>query len=135
MTWTIVRRPRLVLAIPIAAFSAADEAREKSVAWRIRRKRGMARILQCRGADRRGAVCPAGARPPPRRGWLLPGDLSQRRPGALRRPARPLHRLATAEVFHSYLGHPVEMLPLRPDGSHGVTILGSDLDAGQRPQV
>ncbi len=46
-----------------------------------------------------------------------------------------MHRLATDEVFHFYLGDPVEMLHLRPDGSHRVTILGSDLDAGQRPQV
>src|SRR5690242_8371266 len=100
MTWTIVRRPRLVLAIPIAAFSAADEAREKSVAWRIRRKRGMARILQCRHVSRRGAVRAAGARPAPRRGWLLPGDLSQRRPGALGCPARPLPRPARRRHRH-----------------------------------
>jgi predicted cupin superfamily sugar epimerase len=46
-----------------------------------------------------------------------------------------MHRLATDEVFHFYLGDPVEMLHLRPDGSHRVAILGPDLDAGMRPQV
>ena len=46
-----------------------------------------------------------------------------------------MHRLATDEIFHFYLGDPVEMLHLRPDGTHRVTILGPDLEAGQRPQV
>ncbi len=46
-----------------------------------------------------------------------------------------MHRLATDEIFHFYLGDPVEMLQLRPDGSHPVAILGPDLDAGQRPQI
>lgn len=46
-----------------------------------------------------------------------------------------MHRLATDEIFHFYLGDPVEMLQLRPDGSHRVAILGPDLDAGQRPQI
>jgi hypothetical protein len=46
-----------------------------------------------------------------------------------------MHRLATDEVFHFYLGDPVEMLLLRPDGSHRVVVIGTDLEAGQRPQV
>ncbi len=46
-----------------------------------------------------------------------------------------MHRLASDEVFHFYLGDPVEMLLLHPDGSHSVTLLGSDLLAGQRLQV
>ena len=46
-----------------------------------------------------------------------------------------MHRLASDEVFHFYLGDPVEMLQLRPDGSHGVAVLGTDLEAGQRPQL
>ncbi|HET8530027.1 MAG TPA: cupin domain-containing protein, partial [Methylomirabilota bacterium] len=29
----------------------------------------------------------------------------------------------------------VEMLLLRPDGSHHVVVIGTDLEAGQRPQV
>jgi predicted cupin superfamily sugar epimerase len=46
-----------------------------------------------------------------------------------------LHRLPTDEVFHFYLGGPVEMLQLLPDGSGRLLILGTDLAAGQRPQV
>jgi len=46
-----------------------------------------------------------------------------------------LHRLASDEVFHFYLGDPAEMLLLRPDGSGEVILLGQDLESGQRPQV
>jgi predicted cupin superfamily sugar epimerase len=46
-----------------------------------------------------------------------------------------LHRLAADEVFHFYLGDPVEMLQLWPDGSHHIVPIGPDLSAGERPQV
>jgi len=45
-----------------------------------------------------------------------------------------LHRLASDEVFHFYLGDPVEMLHLLPDRSHRVLTLGQDLTAGMTPQ-
>lgn len=38
-----------------------------------------------------------------------------------------LHRLPGDEIFHFYLGDPVEMLMLRPDGTDQVVILGQDL--------
>jgi predicted cupin superfamily sugar epimerase len=46
-----------------------------------------------------------------------------------------LHRLGFAEIFHFYMGDPVEMLQLLPDGSGRVVVLGADVDAGMRPQV
>jgi len=46
-----------------------------------------------------------------------------------------LHRLPGTEVFHFYLGDPVEMLQLHPDGKTQVVTLGQDLAAGQPPQV
>ncbi|HKC05470.1 MAG TPA: cupin domain-containing protein [Methylomirabilota bacterium] len=46
-----------------------------------------------------------------------------------------MHRLASDEIFHFYLGDPVEMLHLHPDGTHQVLVVGPDLEAGQRPQV
>ena len=46
-----------------------------------------------------------------------------------------LHRLASDEVFHFYLGDPVEMLHLLPDRSHQVLTLGHDLAAGMTLQV
>ena len=46
-----------------------------------------------------------------------------------------LHRLASDEVFHFYLGDPVEMLHLLPDRSHRVLTLGQDLAGGMTPQV
>lgn len=46
-----------------------------------------------------------------------------------------MHRLASDEIFHFYLGDPVEMLQLVPDGSARTVILGSDLAAGQHPQM
>ena len=45
-----------------------------------------------------------------------------------------LHRLRTDEVYHFYLGDPVELLLLHPDGVGQVVILGSDLEAGQQVQ-
>jgi uncharacterized protein len=45
------------------------------------------------------------------------------------------HRLPTDEIFHFYLGDPVTMLQLHPDGSHDVITLGTDLLADQKPQV
>lgn len=44
-----------------------------------------------------------------------------------------MHLLPTDEVFHFYLGDPVEQLILRPGGGELVT-LGQGLDAGQRVQ-
>lgn len=46
-----------------------------------------------------------------------------------------MHILPTDEVFHFYAGDPVEMLRLSPDGSADVSVMGTDLRAGQRPQV
>jgi predicted cupin superfamily sugar epimerase len=46
-----------------------------------------------------------------------------------------LHRLPTEEVFHLYLGGPVRMLQLFPDGQGREIVIGSDIFAGQRPQV
>jgi predicted cupin superfamily sugar epimerase len=46
-----------------------------------------------------------------------------------------LHRLKSDEVFHFYLGDPVEMLQLGPDGAGRTLVLGIDLAGGQRPQV
>jgi predicted cupin superfamily sugar epimerase len=45
-----------------------------------------------------------------------------------------LHRLPTVEVWHFYLGDPLELLELHPDGTTGRVVLGPDLLAGQRVQ-
>lgn len=45
-----------------------------------------------------------------------------------------LHRLCTDEVYHFYAGDPVELLELLPDGASRVTVLGSDICAGQQVQ-
>jgi uncharacterized protein len=46
-----------------------------------------------------------------------------------------MHRLASDEIFHFYLGDPVEMLQLDPDGSARTVILGNDLADGQHLQL
>lgn len=46
-----------------------------------------------------------------------------------------LHRLPGTEVFHFYLGDPVLMLQLCPDGTSRTVTLGPDLLNGQLPQV
>ncbi len=46
-----------------------------------------------------------------------------------------MHRLPTEEVFHLYLGGPARMLQLFPDGRVREILIGSDVLAGQQPQV
>jgi uncharacterized protein len=46
-----------------------------------------------------------------------------------------MHRLPSDEIFHFYLGDPVEMLQLFPDGRSAVFTLGQDLAAGQNVQL
>ena len=46
-----------------------------------------------------------------------------------------LHVLPGDEVFHFYLGSPVRMLQLWPDGTGKEVLLGSDVAAGQVPQL
>ena len=46
-----------------------------------------------------------------------------------------MHVLASDEMFHFYLGDPVEMLQLYPDGGSAVVTLGPDLAAGQHVQL
>jgi predicted cupin superfamily sugar epimerase len=45
-----------------------------------------------------------------------------------------MHKLAGDETYHFYLGDPVEMLQLKPDGSGGAILLGQDIMAGMRLQ-
>jgi predicted cupin superfamily sugar epimerase len=54
---------------------------------------------------------------------LEPGEFSQ------------MHVLDSDEIFHFYLGDPVEMLQLRADGGSAVYTLGPDLAAGQLVQL
>lgn len=46
-----------------------------------------------------------------------------------------LHRLPSDEVYHFYMGSPVELYQITPGGEVIATILGTDLLAGQLPQA
>ncbi len=46
-----------------------------------------------------------------------------------------LHRLQSDEVFHFYLGSPVRMLQLYPDGQGRSIVLGPDVLSGQQLQL
>jgi len=46
-----------------------------------------------------------------------------------------MHRLPGDELFHFYMGDPVRMLQLHPDGRIEEPELGTDLVSGQRPQA
>ena len=46
-----------------------------------------------------------------------------------------LHRLSSDEVYHFYLGDPVELTLLGPNGEVRQIVLGNDLRAGQVPQA
>ena len=45
-----------------------------------------------------------------------------------------MHRLQSDEIFHFYLGDPVEMLQIAADGSAETVIMGQDIAAGMQPQ-
>lgn len=46
-----------------------------------------------------------------------------------------LHRLPHDEIYHFYVGDPVELLQLLPDGTGNMVTIGTDLTAGMQPQV
>jgi predicted cupin superfamily sugar epimerase len=46
-----------------------------------------------------------------------------------------LHRLPTDEIWHFYLGDPLELLLLAPDGTSRTALLGPDVLGGQHPQL
>jgi len=46
-----------------------------------------------------------------------------------------LHRIRSDQMYHHYLGEPLEVLLLYPDGIGEIKIIGADLAAGMRPQL
>jgi predicted cupin superfamily sugar epimerase len=46
-----------------------------------------------------------------------------------------IHRIQSDEIFHFYLGDPVDMLLLFPGGEGKTVTLGYDLEGGMMPQV
>ncbi|MFJ5778604.1 cupin domain-containing protein [Streptomyces sp. NPDC093094] len=46
-----------------------------------------------------------------------------------------LHRLKSDEIWHFYLGDPLTLLLLSPDGTTRSAVLGPDLGRGQQPQL
>ena len=46
-----------------------------------------------------------------------------------------LHRIRSDQMYHHYLGDPLEVLLLYSDGRHEVTRVGRDLSSGMRPQL
>jgi uncharacterized protein len=71
----------------------------------------------------------------------LPGDYTARRSASTAiyylltaETFSAIHRLPGDEVFHFYLGDPVELLVLEPGGSHRVVTLGNDVRHGMAPQ-
>lgn len=49
--------------------------------------------------------------------------------------AMVMHRIRSDQLYHHYSGDALEVLRLFEDGSGDVTVVGSDLAAGQRPQL
>jgi predicted cupin superfamily sugar epimerase len=46
-----------------------------------------------------------------------------------------MHRIRSDQLYHHYLGDPLEVLMLFPDGNGAVATVGPDLAAGMRPQL
>jgi uncharacterized protein len=45
-----------------------------------------------------------------------------------------MHRVPGEEMFHFYLGDPVEMLQIAPDGTGELIVMGTDIEGGMLPQ-
>ena len=45
-----------------------------------------------------------------------------------------MHRVPGEEIFHFYLGDPVEMLQIAANGSDDLVLMGTDIEAGMRLQ-
>ena len=46
-----------------------------------------------------------------------------------------LHCIRNDQLYHRYLGDPLEVLLLYPDGTHAVEVIGPDVRAGQQLQL
>jgi uncharacterized protein len=46
-----------------------------------------------------------------------------------------LHRIRSDQMYHHYIGEPLEVLLLYPDGKGEIKTLGAELNAGIRPQL
>ena len=46
-----------------------------------------------------------------------------------------MHRMRSDQLYHHYLGGSLDVLLLYPDGNGEVVTVGSDLEAGERPQL
>ena len=46
-----------------------------------------------------------------------------------------MHRIRSDQLYHHYLGDSLEVLMLYPDGSGNIVTVGSDLAAGEHPQL
>jgi uncharacterized protein len=46
-----------------------------------------------------------------------------------------MHRIRSDQLYHHYMGDPLEVLMLYPDGTGAVATVGTDLEAGERPQL
>src|SRR5262245_26023693 len=46
-----------------------------------------------------------------------------------------LHRIRSDQMYHHYLGEPLEVLLVYPSGGAEIRVIGSELSAGMRPQL
>ena len=46
-----------------------------------------------------------------------------------------MHRIRSDQFYHHYMGDPLEVLMLYPDGTGAVAVVGTELTAGERPQL
>ena len=46
-----------------------------------------------------------------------------------------MHRIRSDQFYHHYMGDPLEVLMLYPEGTGAVAVVGTELAAGERPQL
>ena len=73
---------------------------------------------------------------------VLPAPFADGRPAGsalyfMMTPQAPvkLHRIRNDQLYHYYLGDPIEVLMLHVDGTHSFATVGPDLRAGQTVQL
>src|SRR5207302_1119306 len=86
-------------------------------------------------------LLPSPPREDPREGNSEPADPACRALGGVlyflvtRQTKMRMHRIRSDQMYHHYLGAPLEVLLLYPGGKSDVRVVGPDLMSGQRPQL
>jgi predicted cupin superfamily sugar epimerase len=150
--WRLLNQPKVPIRLKRLELSAAQEARVLWVTLSLRKQQKMEVTMD---ANAQQIIDTLGLKPHPTCGFVIETYRSQSQIPQTALPgyegSRPfgsvlyfmvtpqaqirLHRIRSDQMYHHYLGDPLEVLLLYPDGTSAVKVVGSDLAAGMRPQL